>query len=528
MQKSISPQYIWRHYKAGVEFKNSIGLYDTVDKNERFFAGDQWAGVNAPDLPKPVINFIKRACQQRVAEVNSNPVAVEFDEIEFPNDVALPEPMSQPMSGTDRETLNALFDADWNRLKMDAVNLDGLLNAAVTGDYILYNYWDPAAETGQVASGRIGVQLLDNVNVYPGNPNERDVQAQPDFIIARRELVEDVKRQAAAAGCSKEEISLITPDDDTELMGGDIGKRELRSDEDAKCLTLLYLFKADNGHVMAQKTTRNAVVRPLWDTRLTRYPLAVMNWEVRKNCFFGRAEVTGLIPVQRYINQMYAMTMLFTMQSACPKAVFNQSMVKAWSNAVGTAIPVNGDIEQALKYLDPPQLPNDVYKLPEQLMDTTLRLLGVTDIELGNINPTNTSAIVMAKEASSMPVQSIKKRFYSMIEDFARNWLDMVMAYFTVPRWMKIKGKDGERNVIFDASTLRNKLWSVKIDVGAANAWSEINSVDTLNKLFEAGAIDAKQYIERLPDGYLPMREKLLEELIAAENKTAGGISNGK
>lgn len=529
MHSMIDPFKIWRHYQAGVDFKNSIDLYDTVDKNERFFVGDQWAGINAPDLPKPVVNFIKRVCQQRVAAVNSNPVSVSFDAVEFPDDLVVTKNFEKPIADNGRNLLNALFDMDWNRINMDAVNLNGLLDAVVTGDYILYNYWDADAETGQAATGQINVQVIDNVNFYPGNPNERDVQKQPDIIIARREQVSMVKAQAKAYGRSNSEISLIAPDDDVEYMGGDMGKKELSNDEDAKCITLLYLYKADNGHIMAQKTTRSAVIRPLWDTKLHRYPVAVMNWEIRKNCFHGRAEVTGLIPVQRYINQMYAMTMLFTMQSACPKAVFNQGMVKTWSNTIGTAVPVNGDIDSAIKYLDPPQLSSDIYKLPEQLMNKTLQLLGVTDIELGTINPTNTSALVIAREAASLPIQSVKDRYYAMIEDFARNWLDMVMAYGTVPRWLKIYDKDGEKNVIFDASALRGKLWSTKIDVGAANAWSEINSVQTLNNLFNSGVIDARQYVERLPDGYLPMRDKLLSELLKNENenKKDGGKTNG-
>lgn len=519
--KDISPQRIWWLYEAGVDFKSSIGLFGTVNKNERFFAGDQWAGVNAPDLPKPVVNFIKRACQQRVAEVNANPVGVSFEAITFPDDVALPGKEPQPFSGGDTQLLNAMFEADWNRMKMDAVNLDGLVDAAVSGDYILYSYWDGAAETGQAACGQICAEAIDNVNYYPGNPNERDVQKQPNIIIARRELIADVIAQARANGRSKDEIELIAADLSRGGQSGDMSNHELTDADSAKCVTLLYLFKDENGHVLAQKTTRDVIIRTLWDTGLTRYPLAIMNWECRKNCCHGSAEVTGLIPVQRYINQMYAMAMLFTMQSACPKAVFNQGMVKAWSNAVGTAIPVNGDINAAIKYLEPPKLPPDIYDLPQRLMDTTLQMVGVTELELGQVNPTNTSALVMAREASTMPVQSIKTRFYSMIEDFARNWLDMVIAYNTVPRWLKLRGKDGEKAEVFDPARLRGRLWSVKIDVGAASAWSEINSVQTLNSLFNAGVIDARQYVERMPEGYLPMREKLLSELsgIAEANK---------
>jgi len=352
------------------------------------------------------------------------------------------------------------------------------------------------------------------------------VQKQPNIIIARRELVSSAVAQAKTNGRPKPEIELISADRDYFFQSGDISHEELIDADNAKCMTLLYLFKGENGHVWAQKTTSQAVIRTLWDTGLHRYPLTIMNWENRKNCCHGRAEVTGLIPVQRYINQMYAMAMLFTMQSACPKAIFNQGMVKAWSNAVGAAIPVNGDVASAIKYLEPPNLPADVYNLPDRLMQTTLEMVGISDVALGSVNPSNTSALVLAREAAMMPVESIKARFYAMIEDFARNWLDMVLTCLSVPRWISAN-KNGERGTfIFDASKLQGKLWSVKIDVGAANVWSEINSVQTLNTLFNAGVITARQYVERLPDGYLPMRSKLLSELADGVSSPKGNIKD--
>jgi hypothetical protein len=89
----------------------------------------------------------------------------------------------------------------------------------------------------------------------------------------------------------------------------------------------------------------------------------------------------------------------------------------------------------------------------------------------------------------------------------------MVTAYETVPRFVKCSDKSGTRVSVFDPEILRNKLFSVKVEVGAASVYSEINSVATLNSLFSSGVIDAREFIERLPNGYLPMREKLLSEI---------------
>ena len=507
----VTAEEVWARYQAGIRFKCDIGLYDTVTRNERFFAGDQWAGVRAPDLPKPVVNFIKRACQQRIGEVRVNPVRVIFTAEEYPAQQTEDDP---PAGDGAAQLLNSLFRADWERLKMDALSLDGLQDACISGDCILYTYWDAGAVTGQAARGQAEAELVDNVNYYPGDPNDRRVQTQPYIILARREAAADVAAQAKQNGMPPPERDMIAPDRDVWTQSGDMAVYELADPAQRKCVTLLLLRRdAATGHIFAQKSVRGAVVRPEWDTGLSRYPLAMMNWELRKNCCHGCAEITGLVPVQRYVNQMYAMAMLFTMQSACPKPLFNQSMIRAWSTAVGEAVPVNGDVNAAARYMEPPKIASDAFTLPETLIRRTMEMLGVSDIELGNITPTNTSALALARNASTIPVESIRTRFYAMMEDFARNWLDMQFACCTVPRWRTV-GEGGERRrVVFDTAALRRRLWSVTVEVGQGELWSEAASVQTLTKLFDAGAITATQYIERLPEGYIPRRAAMLGEM---------------
>lgn len=506
---------VWARYQAGIQFKGGIGLYDVAARNERFFAGDQWAGVRAPDLPKPVVNFIKRACQQRIGEVRVNPLKISFAAAEFP----AREPGEAAADDGSAGLLTSLFGADWERLKMDAVNLDGLQDACISGDYILYDYWNADADTGQPVKGQMEVELVDNVNYYPGDPNDRRVQSQPYIILARRELVESVEAEARRSGMPPLEREMIAADHTVWTQSGDMASHELPDPDGGKCVTLLMLRRdPENGHILAQKSVRGAIVRPEWDTGLTRYPLAMMNWELRKNCCHGRAEITGLVPVQRYVNQMYAMAMLFTMQSACPKPLFNQSMIRAWSTAVGQAVPVNGDVNAAARYMDPPKIAADAFTLPDKLIRRTLEMLGVSDIELGNAAPTNTSAIALARSASTIPVESIRTRFYAMMEDFARNWLDMLFACCRVPRWQTVGQGADRRSAALDTAELRRRLWSVTVEVGQGELWSEAASVQALSRLFDTGAITAAQYIERLPEGYIPRRAAILKEM---QNKSA-------
>ena len=59
MKIKTEPAQVWTEYQRGVSYNQSIGLYETVKQNNDFYNDKQWEGVNAPDLDKPVFNFLK-------------------------------------------------------------------------------------------------------------------------------------------------------------------------------------------------------------------------------------------------------------------------------------------------------------------------------------------------------------------------------------------------------------------------------------------------------------------------------------
>ena len=53
----------------------------------------------------------------------------------------------------------------------------------------------------------------------------------------------------------------------------------------------------------------------------------------------------------------------------------------------------------------------------------------------------------------------------------------------------------------------------IKLDIGASSYYSEIASIQTLDNMLKMNQIDAIQYLERIPDGYIPGRRELINEL---------------
>ena len=507
----MSSTQVWKEYERGIDYKMRIGLYNTVDLNERFFAGDQWVGIPHEGLPTPVVNFIRYATAWKIAAVTDRRLSMRFmaEGVGDGGDISIYA-----------RQISDFCDVLWERLKMDYLTKEGLKQAAITGDYLQYFYWDPNLETGQAVTGDIATQLIDNVNYYPGNPSNPDVQNQPYIILAFRELVDKVKEEAKANGCDN--LDDIVADDDTEYTSGDRGKVELS--EAGKCNVLLKMVKRD-GRVWCEKAVRRAVVAPMKDTGLKRYPIALMNWDTRKNSCHGVAEVTGLIPNQVYVNKILALSQLSQMQMSFPKVVYDRTRIREWTNKVAGAIPVNGDISGAAQYLGLPGAGYDAWQGLNATLETTMRMMGANDVTLGNIrNPDNTSAFIATRDAALVPLQSQQERFYNLVEDVGLIWLDFIQHYYKSGRMIPMEDNGQRIFVPIPDEALEPYTMRLKLDVGPSSTWSEVQTLQTLDNLLKGGKLTLKQYLERIPDGHIPRKTELLADVAKMEG---GGGTGG-
>ena len=554
-RKPWEPEQIFAEYEAGRTFKSGLGrkgLYEQGKINERFYIGDQWHGARCGnDRPLVRHNVIKRIGDYKMAVVASNPVTVNYSVEGVPNTVGISdrarderdafaqgqispqETMGLPPEEELAVTMTALsdyFKTTAERVKFDDLKEQALRNAYVSGTGVLYTYWDDKIRTGLYADesgttpiqGDIACEVLDIENVYFGDPNLYDVQAQPYIIIAQRKSVADLQREARRNGRSEAEIDAIKPDRDTGYMAGDMSEDEPEDSRKATVLTKFWKEWAKDGtcKIMASVAARGATIRYRWDTKLRLYPLAVFRWERRRNCAYGESEITYLIPNQIAINRMLTASVWAVMMLGMPLTLVNGDVVnQPITNDPGQIIKINGtseDMLNAVRYVNPPNFAPAFDNNIASLISNTLTQSGANDAALGDVRPDNTSAIVAVREAATMPMQTVQNRFYSFVEDVARVWAEMWVTMYG-RRSLKIEDENGVWYMPFDGEKYRDLLISVKVDVGASTLWSEIQSVNTLDNLLASQIITPKQYLERLPKGSVPNLSGLIREMQEAQ-----------
>ena len=512
MRSELSPQKVAKEYEAGLSFNQGIDLYDCVQTNENFFIGKQWEGVKSNGLPTPVFNFLKRVVLFSVANVSTDNLKLHAKRL--PSSGQLPANMAELLA----DILNDQFAAIFEYNKMGSCIREFCRNAAVDADGCTYTYWDSGVDTGQPSKGAIRTEVLMNTQVMFGNPNSRDVQSQPYILIERRMLVKDAKRRAEANGS---EAYLITAD---EKESGDPHLDNLGGD---KVTVLLRLWRdEDTGTIHGYECTRNAEIRKPWDLGIKLYPITWMNWDYVQDCYHGQAMITGLIPNQIFVNKLFAMSMISLMTLAYPKVVFDKTKVSKWSNRVGAAIAVNGNVDNVAKIMDPASISPQISQFIDIAIGYTQKFLGASDVALGDTRPDNTSAIIALQRAAATPMELTKQNLLQSIEDLGRIYMEFMSEYYG-NRFVEVPGPNGQGKVIvpFDFSILKEIPFTVELDVGASSYWSEIASMQTLDNLLMQGKISTVEYLKRIPAGQITDRETLiavLEEQERMEKAMAG------
>jgi hypothetical protein len=160
------------------------------------------------------------------------------------------------------------------------------------------------------------------------------------------------------------------------------------------------------------------------------------------------------------------------------------------------------------------------------LSANTLGDSGANDAALGNLRPDNASAIIQMREAALQPMQVYQNRYYAFIEEIARIWADFWLKKYG-KRSLKVVNRDGVNYMPFDAERYKNLILTARVDVGASTMWSESVVISTLNNLLEAQIITPRQFLERIPQGFVPKLTELIEDIRKQEEATTQ-VQDGK
>ena len=525
MNKKITAASVQAEYTKGKAFKENLGLYEQVKKNERFYLGEQWDGLKTSKIQPVTFNVLRRVTSLFQAQVVSDDISWEI----------------RPYNRTDQTTMEGRALDEVVRKVYDAQNVKTLnrkvlRNGVVDGDMCMFFTWDPDIESGQMVKGDIRAEPVMNTNVYFGNPHTQDVQRQPYIIIARRRPLGVVKAEAKAA--KVQDWESIEPDSATEYVGGEEQSEYDQVTELTRFWKVKETIQQDEFSPPITRTrihfirvAGEVITVPDTETEMELYPLAWASWIERNNNMHGISPITEMIPTQIAINKQATYIGTYTQSMAMPKLVYNvNKLPNGWNGDPSKAIGVNGDPREAI--VNPVggiQLPSGVFETLNTYQTMMKDCMGASDTALGNINnPDNTSAILATQKASNAPLELQKRTFEQFNEDCIRIIVDMACAYYGQRNvTVRYKQQDAMGNeteqtadVTIDFDRLTIGALDINVEVGAASYWSELVAMTNMDKLMQAKLIpDPVLYLESIPNTYIPNKQDIIEAVKRAQQQ---------
>jgi len=513
--QEIKETPIWGLYEKGRNYHRRVGIYTDTDRNYRMYNGNQWAGAKLGGVEPVQKNFIKPIVKYKISVIHSNLYAVHYSSENFENRELFKE------SEKYCEMLNRYARRIWERDKMDYKGRKVTKDSAINDEGIIYVDFDREKMTPTN-------EIIKKVDIYYGNENDEDIQAQPYILIRKRMPVVNAIELALAHGMSEEKTAYIIGDTDTFEESGEAAKIELDN-----MVTIVYKMYKQNGTVHFSISSRWIEIAKDIDTGLTLYPVAHFVWEEKEGSARGEGEVRYLIPNQIEVNRTEMRRVLTVKNQAYPLKVVDISKVvnPQALDTVGGTIKTNGqpveDVHKIVGTIQPAQMSPDVKQLQEDLIQVTRDLAGAGDTATGQVNPESASgrAILAVQQASQAPMTEQKESYKNFVEDLARIWLDYLIVY-------SVDGVNLEEEVIDPATgeetvqlvnvpqTLLQELQaSVKIDITPKGVYDKFAQEQTIENLLTNGLFTAqrvgelKTYAEVLDDDSVAPKLKILEAI---------------
>lgn len=489
------------------DFKDSLSALSTFHAEWReydeFYMGDQWK-VQRPDWrPNPVVNYISYIIDQKSPQITQT----------RPTGILYP---THPM---DEEAAKIFTQA--TEVVADRCNLDMVIDEVVRTGLLLdiswmKVYWDNKIIGGSFEKmnqyqGDVVVETVDPTNLY-FDPSAVRVEDCNYMIYAIPKSLEWIKEYWGVE---------VSPENAFET---DIYNRPILNNNNTRKATFYEYWYREDGTINVIYAAGKKVLKHIRNVyKHGRYPFVPFVAKKNRKSIMGISECRNLLGNQKLLNKLVEIPVTNSLLVANPILLINSSSgidPNKVTSKPGQIWMVRDD-GAGVRYLNPPVLGGEVFKMIDQMTQFMERIGGVYDANTGETpsGVTAASAIQLLQEQGSIPIKGIIRNLYATIKEVFEQMVELIKEFYTETRYLRVMGKNGNYEFMeFNALKYKNIDFDIRVSAGSSTPTSKAFVAQLGLDLFSQGILLPSEYVDMLEN--LPNKEKIVERLRQKEAET--------
>jgi len=417
---------------------------DTVFKElDAFDRGDQWNIKNTaypPWIPRPVTNYVHYVRTYKTASISVESLIGKLRPI-TPEDVE------------DVGKLQTVYEYLWDYLQLKHKIRDTISDSRLFGTGILQIGWDESKLVGGKnyrAEGEITATLIPPVNFYP-DPTAFDLESCRYIVIAERKTKNWLMTQPQFKEKATKIQELTSKDS---AYKGEVLYRDYTTNQTAALDFYSFYEKVPNKDggfgIKVTYIANGEILHIIEDLKPACYPFLVLREWKQTHDFWGKSSCETILDNQKLINKIESIIATIGTLLSNPIKIVHQGsgidpkIVSKYGSASGYTFQSKIDVQKAIHFVDPPQIPPSLFRLLEETKGAIKEIAGLNDAYVGNaIGSVQTSAGVNSLiDRSTIRDKDAMYELELFITDLTSLLIKFMTTHYDTKRMLRIENKD--------------------------------------------------------------------------------------
>lgn len=474
-----------------------------------FYMAKHWLKERASWRPDPVVNYVSYIVDQKAPQItNMRPIGVILPTTEEDSEVA--------------KIFTQLTDVIANRVDLD-VRIDEVVRTGLLLDIGWFKvYWDNTIKGGDPSKGSmyigdICIESPDPSNIY-FDPQATRVEDCRYIIYAVPKTVKWVRETWGVE---------VSPEETFET---EIYNRPENNTTSDRCNYFEYWYKKDGGiHVVY--AAGGKVLKHIENVyKHGRYPFVPFVAKKNRKSIMGISDVRNIINNQKLLNKLVELPTTNALLTSNPISLVQLNSgidPNKWTTKPGQIWQVK-DVNNSVRWLEPPQLSSDIYKMIDLMTSFMERIGGIYDANTGETpgSITAAAAIQMLQEQGSIPIKGIARNLYHSIREVYEQMIELIKEFYTEDRFIRVDTNNGGYNfMVFNSTPYQEIDFDIKVSGDNGTPATKAYISQLAADLFGQGVLLPSEYVELQEN--LPNKDRIVarlrEQEQAMQNAQMGG-----